>query len=68
MIFSADIEDWQQSVFDFKRPVSERVVRNTTQLLEILAQRDIRGTFLSRAWWQKRFRSLCARLLMQGMS
>lgn len=45
MIFSADIEDWQQSVYDFDRSVSKRVVDNTKQLLDILAEHSVIGTF-----------------------
>lgn len=45
MIFSADIEDWQQSVYDFDRPVSARVLRNTSRLLDILAHHEVTGTF-----------------------
>lgn len=45
MIFSADIEDWQQSVWDFEHPVSQRVVVNTRKLLEILDKHAVSGTF-----------------------
>ena len=45
MIFSADIEDWQQSVWDFERPISRRVVLNTERLLKILQKHAVTGTF-----------------------
>lgn len=45
MIFSADIEDWQQSVWDFARPVSQRVRVNTERLLAILQAHEVTGTF-----------------------
>lgn len=45
MIFTADIEDWQQSVYDFDRPISSRVLRNTSRLLEILSAHNVIGTF-----------------------
>ena len=45
MIFSADIEDWQQSVWDFERPISRRVVANTERLLTILQKHSVTGTF-----------------------
>ncbi len=66
MIFSADIEDWQQSVFDFKRPVSNRVVRNTTRLLEILDRHAVTGTFFIQGMVTEKFPQLVRRIAEQG--
>ena len=45
MIFSADIEDWQQSVLDFKNPISRRVLASTYKLLAILDDHQVSATF-----------------------
>ncbi|MEZ5537580.1 MAG: polysaccharide deacetylase family protein [Thiolinea sp.] len=66
MIFSADIEDWQQSVFDFERPVSARVVHNTQRLLEILARHNVRGTFFVQGMVSAKFPQLIRTIAAQG--
>ncbi|MEB4590143.1 polysaccharide deacetylase family protein [Candidatus Thiothrix sp. Deng01] len=58
MIFSADIEDWQQSVYDFDRAVSNRVVRNTSRLLDILDEHDVIGTFFIQGMVAEKFPNL----------
>lgn len=58
MIFSADIEDWQQSVYDFDRPVSNRVVRNTSRLLDLLDAYQIKGTFFIQGMVAEKFPQL----------
>lgn len=45
MIFTVDVEDWQQSVYDFNRPVSARVLYNTSRLLDLLDEYGVTGTF-----------------------
>ncbi len=55
--FSVDVEDWYQ-VSDFEEVVSfsqwdryeSRVIRNTERVLEVLAERGVRGTFFVLAW------------------
>lgn len=42
---TVDTEDWYQSCIDFDAPISERVVRNTTLLLEELDVAGVRATF-----------------------
>lgn len=58
MIFSADIEDWQQSVYDFDRNVSTRVLRNTSQLLDTLDRHGIKGTFFVQGMVAEKFPNL----------
>lgn len=55
MIFSVDIEDWQQSVFDFDRQVSARVLRNTSRLLDLLDEFQIKGTFFVQGMVTEKF-------------
>ncbi len=40
-----DVEDWVQSVFDVELPLTDRFVRNTHRVLELLAAHHVRGTF-----------------------
>ncbi|MGB1255727.1 MAG: polysaccharide deacetylase family protein [Thiolinea sp.] len=66
MIFSADIEDWQQSVWDFKRPISRRVLVNTWQLLDILARYQVKGTFFVQGMVSKAWPELIREISAQG--
>ncbi|MFL6048705.1 MAG: polysaccharide deacetylase family protein [Gaiellales bacterium] len=43
--FTVDVEDWYQSCIDFDAPISDRVVRNTNRILEMLSRTNVRGTF-----------------------
>lgn len=40
-----DVEDWYQSTVDPNVPLSDRFVASTEKVLEVLAQRQVRGTF-----------------------
>lgn len=66
MIFSADIEDWQQSVFDFNREVSPRVVRNTSRLLDLLDTQQIKGTFFIQGMVAEKFPRLIKSIANAG--
>ena len=66
MIFSADIEDWQQSVFDFNRPISARVLNNTARLLDILAEHQVKGTFFVQGMVAERYPELVKTIAQQG--
>lgn len=66
MIFSADIEDWQQSVFDVERPISTRVLNNTLRLLAILAEHKVQGTFFVQGMVAERFPELVKTIAAQG--
>lgn len=66
MIFSADIEDWQQSVLDSGRPVSQRVLHNTRTLLNILSWYQVRGTFFVQGMVTEKFPQLIRDIAQQG--
>lgn len=66
MIFSADIEDWQQSVFDFERPISQRVLTNTLRLLDILAEHQVQATFFVQGMVAERHPQLITAIAAQG--
>lgn len=66
MIFTADIEDWQQSVYDFDREVSSRVVRNTSRLLDILDGHNITGTFFVQGMVAEKFPQLVKAIANAG--
>lgn len=66
MIFSADIEDWQQSVYDFDRAVSSRVVRNTSRLLDILSEHKVAGTFFVQGMVAEKFPQLIHAITKAG--
>lgn len=66
MIFSADIEDWQQSVYDFDREVSSRVVRNTSRLLDILDEYRVTGTFFVQGRVAEKFPQLVKAIAQAG--
>ena len=66
MIFTADIEDWQQSVYDFNREVSSRVVRNTSRLLDILDAHHITGTFFVQGMVAEKFPQLIQTIAQAG--
>ncbi|OQW99932.1 MAG: hypothetical protein BWK73_49610 [Thiothrix lacustris] len=66
MIFTADIEDWQQSVYDFNREVSSRVVRNTSRLLDILDAHHTTGTFFVQGMVAEKFPHLIQTIAQAG--
>lgn len=66
MIFTADIEDWQQSVYDFDRAVSNRVVRNTSRLLDILDTHKVKGTFFIQGMVAEKFPQLIRSIAQAG--
>lgn len=66
MIFTADIEDWQQSVYDFNRAVSSRVVRNTSRLLDILDGHGVTGTFFVQGMVAEKFPQLIQSITQAG--
>ena len=43
--FSIDLEDWGQSTLGPETPLTDRVVRNTSRMLALLAERAVRATF-----------------------
>ncbi len=43
--FTVDVEDWYQSCLDYDAPISDRVVRNTARVLEVLEASHVKATF-----------------------
>ena len=44
-LLTVDVEDWSQSTLDHSLPISERVVTNTHNLLDLLAEAGVQATF-----------------------
>jgi polysaccharide deacetylase family protein (PEP-CTERM system associated) len=71
--FSVDVEDWYQ-VSDFESVVEfpswdryeSRVVRNTERVLDLLAERSVRGTFFVLTWNAERHPSLVREIAKAG--
>ena len=64
--FTVDVEDWYQSSVDFDAPITERVVRNCENLLGLLDQRGIKGTFFVQGMVAQAFPSLVRTFIQQG--
>jgi peptidoglycan/xylan/chitin deacetylase (PgdA/CDA1 family) len=64
--FTVDVEDWYQSSVDFDAPITERVVRNCENLLGLLDQRGIKGTFFVQGMVAQAFPSLVRTFIRQG--
>jgi len=64
--FTVDVEDWFQSCIDFDAPISERVVRNTERVLELLDDCRIKGTFFVQGRVAEAFPHLLQDLLAAG--
>lgn len=64
--FTVDVEDWYQSSVDFDAPITDRVVRNTERILEILDRRNVKGTFFVQGRVAETFPKLLQRLVADG--
>lgn len=64
--FTVDVEDWYQSSVDFDAPITERVVKNTERILEILDRRNIKGTFFVQGRVAETFPKLLQQLVEEG--
>ena len=64
--FTVDVEDWYQSCVDYDAPITERVVRNTERILEMLDERDSKGTFFVQGRVAETFPALVQRLVQEG--
>ncbi len=64
--FTVDVEDWYQSSVDFDAPITERVVKNTQTILEILDRRNVKGTFFVQGRVAETFPKLLQRLVTDG--
>lgn len=66
MIFSADIEDWQQSVLDWNNPITNRVIASTHKLLAILDSHNVKGTFFIQGMITEKYPELIKEIAVQG--
>jgi polysaccharide deacetylase family protein (PEP-CTERM system associated) len=64
--FTVDVEDWYQSCIDYDAPITERVVRNTGTILEMLERRSVRGTFFVQGRVAETFPGMVAELVTAG--
>jgi polysaccharide deacetylase family protein (PEP-CTERM system associated) len=65
-ILTIDLEDWQQSTLDTSLPISDRVVRNTHELLDLLHRGSARATFFILGLVAERFPGLVAEVAAGG--
>jgi polysaccharide deacetylase family protein (PEP-CTERM system associated) len=64
--FTVDVEDWYQSCIDYGAPISERVLRNTDVVLELLDECRVQGTFFVQGRVAETFPQLVASLVSAG--
>ena len=64
--FTVDVEDWYQSCIDFDAPITERVVRNTDRVLEVLDRRNVKATFFVQGRVAETFPKLLQGLVTAG--
>jgi len=64
--FTVDVEDWYQSCVDYDAPISERVVRNTERLVEVLDDHAVKGTFFVQGMVAEAFPELVSSLVADG--
>jgi polysaccharide deacetylase family protein (PEP-CTERM system associated) len=65
-ILTVDVEDWPQSTLDHSLPISERVVRNTLELLELMAETGARATFFVLGKVAERYPALARQIVAAG--
>ena len=63
---TVDVEDWYQSCIDFDETISDRVVRNTSLLLESLQDSGAKATFFVQGLVAEAFPSLVRELVEAG--
>jgi polysaccharide deacetylase family protein (PEP-CTERM system associated) len=65
--FTVDVEDWYQSCIDYDAPITERVVRNTEALLQMLEEwGGVKGTFFVQGLVAETFPRLVETLVANG--
>jgi polysaccharide deacetylase family protein (PEP-CTERM system associated) len=65
--FTVDVEDWYQSCIDYDAPITERVVRNTDKVLQMLEEcGGVKGTFFVQGLVAERFPHLVESLVADG--
>jgi len=65
-ILTGDVEDWQQSTLDHNMPISERALHNAHQLLDILAEVGVHGTFFIQTLVAEKYPELIQRVAAEG--
>lgn len=63
---TVDLEDWGQSVIDPALPVTDRVLRNTDRVLELLDEHGLRATFFALGRVCEAFPRLLPRIAQAG--
>jgi polysaccharide deacetylase family protein (PEP-CTERM system associated) len=63
---TVDLEDWAQAVVDPNCPITERVVENTSRLLDFLDRHGVRATFFALGKVCERFGALLPRIAAAG--
>jgi len=63
---TVDLEDWAQAVVDPNYPITERVVENTSRLLDFLDRHGVRATFFALGKVCERFPALLPRIAAAG--
>ncbi len=63
---TVDLEDWGQSVIDPALPVTDRVLRNTDRVLELLDEHGLRATFFALGRVCEAFPGLLPRIAQAG--
>ena len=63
---TVDVEDWPQSSLDYSLPITERAVRNTRRLLDLMAQHNVKGTFFILGLMAERFPEVVAEIAADG--
>lgn len=66
MIFTVDVEDWSQSVLDRNNPVTERVLRSTHTVMDVLSENDTKATFFTLGNVAEKFPELIQRMVKEG--
>jgi polysaccharide deacetylase family protein (PEP-CTERM system associated) len=64
--FTIDVEDWFQSCLDYDAAISERVVRNTARVLEVLEASHVKATFFVQGRVAETFPGLVRDLVAGG--
>ncbi len=65
-VFTVDLEDWPVAVLGPEHAISDRVVRNTRQLLQMLQWHGVRATFFVLTRVAERFQSLIHDVIEAG--
>jgi polysaccharide deacetylase family protein (PEP-CTERM system associated) len=64
--FTVDVEDWYQSCVDYDAPITDRVVRNVSRILEVLDDFGVKGTFFVQGLVAEAFPKLIGDLVRDG--